>query len=388
MASLLLAVIYLAFVSLGLPDSLLGSAWPVMYVDLGAPVALQSVISTTIAVCTIISSLLTTFLVRHLGTGKTTALSVAINAVAILGFGFSNSFWQLCLFAIPYGLGAGGIDAALNNYVALHYGSRHLSWLHCCWGIGTSVSPLIMGWALAGSTSWHGGYLIVGVIQALITLAMVFSLPLWKEEKGEAQADDAEKQDEVTFGQALAMPGAKAAIVSFFSYSAFEYVTTLWSSSYLVLARGISEAQAATMASFFFLGIMAGRFVAGVLAPRIGSKNLVRIGQCILTAALVVLLVAPNEAALSAALVLLGLGCAPIYPNIVAMTPERFGEKASQTQVSLLMVGAYVGSSCVPPLCALMMAAGKAVLMPALLGLILVLMVVFAEVANRRVTCR
>ncbi|MDO4850092.1 MAG: MFS transporter [Coriobacteriia bacterium] len=396
MASLLLPVIYIAFVSLGLPDSLLGSAWPVMYTELGAPVVAQSAITTIITASTIVSSLATAPLMRRLGTGKIVAGSVAMTAAAIIGFSASSSLWQLLLLAFPYGLGAGAVDSALNNYVAIHYGERHMSWLHCCWGIGTSVSPVIMGWALAGPLSWHGGYLAVGVIQAVITAVMVFSLPLWrrtgagseaggKMTGGEKAADDGSAAPAgFTYAEVFRMPGAKSAIFSFGCYSAFEYVCGLWSASHLVMARGVAEAQAATMVSLFYMGITVGRLVSGFVSPRVGGRRLIRIGQGVVAAGLALLVFGQGEGALSAALALIGLGCAPIYPSIIALTPERFGEAASQSMVSLQMACAYVGSTFAPPLCALMVAAGGAALVPVLLAAILVVMVLLSERSNVR----
>ena len=388
MASLLLPVIYIAFISLGLPDSLLGSAWPVMYTELGAPVAAQSAITTIITACTVVSSLATAPLMRRLGTGKIVAGSVALTAAAILGFSASTSLWQLLLLALPYGLGAGSIDSALNSYVAVHYGERHMSWLHCCWGIGTSVSPVIMGWALTGPMGWHGGYLVIGIIQAVIAAVMVFSLPLWKRgaqgADAEAEPADGAASGGFTYAEVLRMPGAKSAIFSFGCYSAFEYVCGLWSASHLVLARGITEAQAATMVSFFYMGITVGRLISGFIAPRVGSRNMIRLGQGIAVVGLALLIIGRGEAALSCALALIGLGCAPIYPSIIALTPERFGEAASQSMVSLQMACAYVGSTFAPPLCALMVSAGGAALVPGLLVGVLVVMALLSERANIR----
>ena len=401
MVSLLLPVIYIAFISLGLPDSLLGSAWPVMYADLGAPVAAQSVITTIITAGTIVSSLATAPLMRRLGTGKLTAISVGMTAASILGFAASTSLWQLCLLAVPYGLGAGSVDASLNNYVALHYGERHMSWLHCCWGVGTSVSPVIMGWALAGPLSWHAGYLAVGIMQVCITALLVFSLPLWKKAgdgaekcEGAPAGDGAEKNLAApdvpaaapSYAEVLRLPGAAAAILSFGCYSGFEYVCGLWSSSHLVMARGIAEAQAATMASFFYMGITAGRFLSGIVAPHVGSKNMIRLGQAIAAVGLVVFIVGQGQAVLSVALALIGLGCAPIYPSIISLTPERFGEKASQSMVSLQMACAYAGSTIMPPLVAWLVSAGGAGFMPWLLAGVLVAMFLLAEAANAKLS--
>ena len=396
MASLLLAVIYLAFISLGLPDSLLGSAWPVMYVELGAPVGAQSFITVIITACTIVSSLATAPLMRRMGTGKLVAGSVAMTALSILGFSASSALWQLLLIAIPYGLGAGAIDSALNNYVAIHYGERHMSWLHACWGIGTSVSPLIMGWALAGPMSWHSGYLVVGIMQAVITAVLVFSLPLWKEGTGAnaasgaedaAGSDAGEKPDAaISYKDALAIPGAKTAIFSFGCYSAFEYICGLWTASHLVMARGVAESQAATMVSFFYIGITVGRLVSGFVAPRVGSKNMIRQGMVVVAAGVALLILGQGEAILSLSLALIGLGCAPIYPSIIALTPERFGEAASQSMVSLQMACAYLGSTFAPPLCAAMVAAGGAAFVPGLLLVVLAAMAVLSELANAKLS--
>lgn len=477
MASLLLAVIYLTFISLGLPDSLLGTAWPVMHVELAAPVAAQSLISIIISCCTIVSSLLTAKLVHKLGTGKLTALSVALTAGAILGFSATNAFWQLCLIAIPYGLGAGAIDSALNNYVALNYGARHMSWLHCCWGIGASVGPLVMGWALAGPLSWHGGYLGIGAMQAIITAALFLSLPLWKSTDGHAgngaaneraavqadptgtsramhagqaecanesngpkhtqtvaqqacarTADHAEyewtatepeckqanpaalghtqaeahpehkqadlakpvhKQAEahperlLTNRELLRLPGARAAIGSFGTYCALEGSIGLWIASYLTMARGLDAATAASIVSQFFLGITIGRLVSGFAAQWLTSENQIRLGQALIAGGLIGLVALNGGVAAGACTFVAGLGCAPIYPSIVALTPKRFGERASQGLVSLQMACAYAGSMLFPPVFGLIAGAGGAALIPLMAIALLGAHVVLAEHAVR-----
>ena len=395
MTSLLLPVIYLTFVSLGLPDSLLGSAWPVMYPELGAPVAAQSALSMLISACTIASSLATAKLVRRWGTGRLVAASVGLTAAAILGFSACKEFWQLVALAVPYGLGAGAIDSSLNNYVAIHYGARHMSWLHCCWGIGTSMGPVAMGWALAGPMSWHGGYLVIGIAQAAITTVLFCSLPLWKRSAGEKGADESAAggaaadgtAEKLGYGALLRLPGAGAVIASFGCYSALESSCGLWIASLLVLARGVGEAQAASMVALFYLGITAGRFLAGVVADRIAGPQMIRIGQGVIALGIAALAAGGGDTAvLSAAIALIGLGCAPIYPSIVALTPARFGEAASQGMVSLQMACAYVGSTFFPPVCALVVGAGGAALLPWLYAVVLAAMIVLAELANRR--CR
>ena len=416
MASLLLAVIYLTFISLGLPDSLLGTAWPVMHVDLAAPIAAQSLISVIISCCTIVSSLLTARLVHRLGTGKLTALSVALTAGAILGFSTTNAFWQLCLIAIPYGLGAGAIDSALNNHVALNYGARHMSWLHCCWGIGASVGPLVMGWALASPLSWHAGYLAIGFIQAAIAAVLLFSLPLWRTagtEPADGDNEDAPalasgerpRGRDALNGQALSadvtdarpsldrpltnrellkLPGAVASIGSFGFYCALEGSIGLWVASYLVMVRSIDTATAASIVAQFFMGVTIGRLVSGFAAQWLTSENQIRIGQGLIAGGLIGLLVLDGAVAAGIAILLMGLGCAPIYPNIVALTPKRFGTKASQGLVSLQMACAYAGSMLVPPIFGIAAGAGGAALIPIMIAVLLATNTALAELAIRK----
>lgn len=393
MASLLLPIIYLTFISLGLPDSLLGTAWPVMHVDLGAPVAAQSLISIIISCCTIVSSLLTARLVRRLGTGRLTALSVALTAVAILSFSATNAFWQLCLIAIPYGLGAGAIDAALNNYVALNYGARHMSWLHCCWGVGASVGPLVMGWALGGRMGWPGGYLAIGAVQVAITVVLLLSIPLWKradsadsagEGEGEGQAEDESEGSTPTNRELLNLPGARAAIGSFGTYCALEGSIGLWIASYLTMARGIDASTAASIVAQFYLGITLGRLISGFIAQWLTSENQIRLGQALVAAGLIGLIMFDGPLAAGACVLVAGLGCAPIYPSIVALTPRRFGQRASQGLVSLQMACAYAGSMLVPPIFGLVAGAGGSPLIPFMALALLATNVFLAEHAARR----
>ncbi len=259
MIHLLLAIIYLAFISLGLPDALLGSAWPSMYKEFDVPVSYSGIIFMIIALGTIISSLQSDRLTRKLGTGKVTAISVLMTAVALLGFSVSHSYIALCLWAIPYGLGAGSVDASLNNYVALHYASRHMSWLHCMWGIGASLGPYIMGYILTGGQSWNMGYRCISIIQIVLTAILIFSLPLWKKKgddgAGNPEADGGRKS--LSLREIIKIPGAKEVMVAFFCYCAIEQTANLWASSYLVLYHGLSAQTAASFASMFFIGITA-----------------------------------------------------------------------------------------------------------------------------------
>ena len=348
MYSLLLAIIYLAFISLGLPDALLGSAWPSMYVQFDVPVSYAGAISMIIAVGTVVSALMSDALTRRLGTGRVTAISVLLTAAALFGFSMSSSFWMLCLWAVPYGIGAGCVDAALNNFVALHYTSRHMSWLHCMWGIGASVGPYVMGYALSGGHGWPAGYRYIDVTPAALTEILLLSLRMWKT--GVQAAQDGEEQGERPgFRALIRTPGAKSIMLAFFCYSAIENTSGLWASSFLVLHHGISEELAARFASLFYIGITAGRALCGFITAKLSDTSMIRLGQGVLLLGAALLIVPVDEAAL-AGLVLIGLGCAPIYPSIIHSTPEHFGASRSQAMIGLEMASAYTGTTLMPPL--------------------------------------
>ena len=351
MIHLLLAVIYLSFISLGLPDSLLGAAWPSMYPGFGVPVSYSGVIFCIISVGTVISSLQSDRLTRRLGAGWVTAISVGMTAAALFGFSVSNSFWALCLWAIPYGLGAGSVDAALNNYVALHFASRHMSWLHCMWGIGASVGPYIMGAALATSAGWHMGYRIIGLIQIVLTAIILLSLPLWKTASAKEEAEQADTPAQaLTLKQIFRIPGVKAVLITFFCYCSLEQTTSLWASSYLVLAKGIAPETAAGFASLFFIGITAGRALCGFLTLKWNDTQMVRLGVGLIALGVAAMLLPLGETVTLAGLTLIGLGCAPIYPSIIHSTPAHFGADRSQAIIGVQMASAYIGNCLMPPL--------------------------------------
>lgn len=352
MTSLLLAVIYLAFIGLGLPDSLLGAAWPMIYPQFGVPVSSMGLISMIISAGTILSSLNSSRLTRALGAGKVTLLSTALTAIALLGFGMSRSLWQLCFWAVPYGLGAGSVDAALNNYVALHYASRHMSWLHCMWGVGTIIGPSLMSAALTGGHGWSGGYLLTALVQGLIVAVLLLSLPLW----GRPTSGNGSETETAALSlrEVLAIPGAKEVMLCFFGYCALESTAGLWAASYLTLARDIPAETAAGFAALFYLGITAGRAVSGWIAPHLGDDGMIRLGLWGIGLGLAALLL-PGPAVVSlAGLVIIGLGCAPIYPSIIHSTPAHFGAHRSQAVIGVQMASAYVGSMAMPPLFGLM----------------------------------
>lgn len=359
MYGFLLAIIYVAFVSLGLPDSLLGSGWPVMHQDMGVPTAYAGIVSTIIAGGTIVSSLLSERLTRIAGTGLLTAISVAMTAAALFGFSASSEFWMLLLWAIPYGLGAGAVDAALNNYVALHYSSRHMSWLHGCWGIGASLSPFIMGFALARNMGWSSGYIIVGSIQAVLTVALFASVPLWrkvhpatsmKQDEGNADAP-AENDRPLSLRTALKIPGVPLMLAAFFAYCGVEGICALWTATYFVDQRGVSPAAAATYGSLFLIGMTTGRFLSGLIADRVGDRGMIRYGTLIMIVGTALVLIPAGGVAMPLiGLSITGLGAAPIYPSIIHATPDNFGRENSHGIIGIQMAGAYLGITLMPPL--------------------------------------
>ena len=383
MVHLLLAIIYLSFISLGLPDALLGAAWPIMSQEFSVPVSYAGGISLIIAMGTVVSSLQSDRLTKWLGAGKVTAFSVALTALALFGFSVSREYWQLCLWAIPYGLGADSVDASLNNYVALHYASRHMSWLHCMWGLGASIGPYIMGLALSGGMGWNRGYGIISVIQVVLTVAIFLSLPLWKKRKDEP-AENGEKAKPLTMKQIFAIPGAKEVMLAFFCYCALEQTCILWGSSYFVLQNGLDEETAASLAALFMLGLTFGRFLNGFLTYKMNDTNLIRLGQGIIGLGVLTMLLPLGELAAMIGLSLMGLGCAPIYPCIIHSTPEHFGEENSQALIGVQMASAYVGICCMPPLFGLLANTIGVFLLPWYTGGILILMAVMCERLNHK----
>ncbi len=380
MIHLLLAIIYLAFISLGLPDGLLGAAWPSMYPQFAVPVSYAGAVSMVIALGTIVSSLMSDRITYRFGAGKVTAFSVAMTAAALFGFSTCDRYWMLILWAIPYGLGAGGVDASLNNYVALHYSSRHMSWLHCMWGVGASVGPYIMGWVLSGGQHWSGGYRIVGVLQVALTVVLFLTLGLWKDRRTEL-----ENAEPVPLTKVVQIPGAKEILVTFFCYCALEQTAALWASSYLALTKGVPAETAAFFASMFFLGITAGRALNGFLTIKFDDKTLIRMGQVVIGLGVAAMLLPLGRNAALAGLILVGLGCAPIYPCIIHSTPEHFGPEKSQALIGVQMASAYMGTLLMPPLFGLIANHVGAWVMPWYLLGILVLMALMHERMLRRV---
>lgn len=372
MIHLLLVIIYISFISLGLPDALLGAAWPNMYLDLNTSVSYAGIIFMIISAGTVVSSLLSDRLTRILGTGKLTAISVGITAAALFGFSISNSFIMLCLWAIPYGLGAGSVDASLNNYVALNYAGCHMSWLHCMWGVGATVGPYIMGYMLSGGRHWTMGYRCISILQVGLTAVLFLSLPLWKERQG---VGDAENEASLSLPDMIRIPGVKEIMVTFFCYCALEQTTGLWASSYLVLHKGIDSNTAAFFASMFFIGITVGRAINGFLAIKLNDTQLIRLGQAIVAIGILAMMFPLGNMVSLVGFVLIGLGCAPIYPCIIHSTPDNFGADKSQAVIGVQMASAYIGNIVMPPLFGVIAENISIELLPVYLLIILLLMV-------------
>ena len=348
MVNLLLPIIYLSFISLGLPDALLGAVWPVVHGQMNVPVSYMGVLVMTVSGCTVISSLLADRLTRKFGTGRVTAVSTALSAVGLLGFGISTSFWQLLLFALPYGFGAGSIDAALNHYVAVHYESRHMSWLHCMWGIGTSVGPFLMGAVLTGGLNWNMGYLLVALVQTVLAVCLFLSVPMWKKTGGASPETDPGKP--LTLKEILMIPGAREVMVSFFCYCGLELTAGQWAGSYFVMKDGVPPEEAAGLSSLFYVGITAGRAVSGFMTMKLNDTQMIRLGQGIIAAGIGMMLMPFGKYATMAGLLFVGLGCAPIYPCVIHATPAHFGPERSQALIGVEMASAYVGNCTLAPL--------------------------------------
>lgn len=385
MIYLLLAVIYLSFISLGLPDSMLGSAWPSMFVDFDVPVSFAGIVSAIIAFGTIISSLASDRITRWLGASKTTAVSALITALSLLGFAFSTEFWMICLIAIPYGLGAGSVDAALNNYVSVHFSSRHMNWLHCMWGLGAAIGPFIMGSVLTNGLEWNNGYIVVSIIQIVIASILFISLPIWKKPAKETtNVQNEQVSKPLSLKDIISLKGAKAVMITFFCYCALEVIVTLWASTYINLEKGIDAETAALWGSLYVLGITAGRAVCGFISIKLNDTQLTRLGEAIMVLGLVLMLLPLPNGFTLAGLIALGVGSAPIYPCIIHSTPARFGKDKSQALIGVQMAAAYTGTCLMPSLFGIFANYVSVALFPVFVGVLTLLMIVMFEVYNKK----
>ncbi len=348
MASILLAIIYLSFISLGIPDSLLGATWPTLYSYFNVPISYAGILQILISSCTVISSLNSDRLTKKFGTGALTNISVFITAIALFGFSISNTIFQLILWSIPFGLGAGSIDAALNNYVSLNYKSRHMSWLHSMWGIGATIGPLIMSYALTNKGGWQSGYRSVAYIQIGLTLILLATLSLWKNSDNNIKKLKKTKKA-LSLKETIKTPGAKNAMLVFFCYGSIEHTTALWAATYLVINRGINNETAASFTGIFFFGITIGRFISGFLTFKLNDNQMIKLGMFIISIGLFLLYLPINSLAYIS-LIIIGFGCSPIFPSLLHATPSTFKKEKSQAIIGLQMASAYVASSLMPPL--------------------------------------
>lgn len=379
---LLLIIIYISFISLGLPDSLLGSAWPSMYYSLNVPLHYAGFISMVIAGGTVVSSIFSERIIRRLGTGIVTAISVLMTAAALIGFSFSHVFWALCLCSIPLGLGAGSVDTALNNYVALHYKARHMSWLHCFWGIGASLGPIVISAFLINKNSWNLGYRTIGIIQFCLAVMLFASLPLWKNNNIQKTST---QHTSMKFKQLFHIVGVKHILISFFCYCTIETVTGLWGSSYLVMAKNIPPEIAAQWIALYYIGITFGRFISGFVTMKLSNRQMIRLGQAIIGGGIAVLVLPFGNSALLPGLFMIGLGCAPIFPCLLHETPQNFGGEHSQAIMGIQMASAYIGTALMPPVFRRLASHTGFNIFPIFIGIILILKIIMVEILNRKI---
>ncbi|MDR0502629.1 MAG: MFS transporter [Treponema sp.] len=379
---LLLIIIYLSFISLGLPDSLLGSAWPSMYNSLNVPLHYAGFISITISGGTVISSILSEKVIRRFGTGMVTAVSVFMTALALVGFSFSPSFIFLCLCAIPLGLGAGSVDAALNNYVALHFKARHMSWLHSFWGVGTTIGPLIMSSYLISANSWSSGYRTIGIIQFCLVAVLFASLPLWIKN---SPSINTQKNKPASYKELFSIAGVKEALTVFFLYCAIESTAGLWGASFLVTEKGIKPEIAAQWIALYYFGITSGRFISGFITIKLNNRQMVRMGQIIAGCGIVILFMPFGNKILLPGFFLIGMGFAPIFPSLIHGTPVNFGREYSQAVIGLQMAFAYIGTSIMPPLFGALASVISFKIFPVFLVIILIIKIIMFETLNKKV---
>lgn len=351
MATLLLIIIYIAFIGLGIPDSLFGTAWPAIYVSFEIPISSANYVTLLISCGTVISSALSARIINRFGTAVVTAVSTAITAAALFGFSVSGNLLWLCIFSIPMGLGAGAVDSALNNYVALHYKATHMNFLHCFYGIGVSVSPYLMSLALTNENNWRDGYRLTFYLQLAIALITIVSLPLWKKaHPASLQSNEEIHPKTLSIINMLKMPSVRAVLLIFIGSCAIECTCGTWGSTFLVNSKGMSVDHAAKIITLYYVGMALGRFLSGILAARLSSWKLIHLGQTITIFAILLLFLPLPSTIAAAGLFFIGLGNSPIFPNLIHLTPENFGKDISQSVMGMQMAASYAGIMLIPPI--------------------------------------
>jgi fucose permease len=394
--TIILVIIYLSFISLGLPDSLLGAAWPSMYLSMGVPISYAGIVSMIIAGGTIVSSLFSDKVIRRFGTGLVTSVSVLMTAGALVGFSASNEFYQLCLFAIPLGLGAGAVDAALNNFVALKYEAKHMSWLHCFWGVGAMTGPIIMSYFLERGYMFQSGYRTVAIIQFTLVAILIVTQPFWKKATSlndvksdkEKYSEKEQEQKVLSKKELLKLPGAKQALLAFFCYCSIEATTGLWGSSFVTMVHGVPAETAAKWASLFFFGITFGRFLSGFITLKLSNRQMIHLGLALIAIGIIMLMMPFGQVTSLIGFIITGIGCAPIYPSLLHETPVNFGAEYSQSIMGVQMASAYVGSTFMPPLFGVLASHIGYSIMPFFTGGIFILMSIMIKTLNKRVDAK
>lgn len=354
MATILLIIIYLAFIGLGIPDSLFGTAWPAIYAEFQLPISFASFVTVIISCGTVISSIFSARAIRQFGTNKVSAFSTLMTAAALLGFSCSGNLAAMCLFAIPLGLGAGAIDTALNNYVALHYSATHMSFLHCFYGIGVSVSPYILSMVISNAYGWRGGYQIASGLQLFIALILFFTLSIWAKAHGREYNTDTKAEKTLGFKEIAKIPGVKLMWCLFIASCAIECTCGAWGSTFLVEYKHVLPEQAAKIIMYYYIGMALGRFLSGLLATKLSCWQIIRIGQCTLGLALALLLLPMPFYITAIGLFMIGLGNGPLFPNFNYLTPQNFGEEASQSVMGTQMAASYIGIMLAPTVCGML----------------------------------
>ena len=354
MATALLIIIYIAFIGLGIPDSLFGTAWPAIYSEFELPISFGSFVTIIISCGTVLSSVISSKIISRLGTNKVSAYSTLLTALALLGFSFAPNLWVMCFWAIILGVGAGAIDVALNNYVAIHYSATHMSFLHCFYGVGVSVSPYILSLVIAGNFGWRGGYRIAFAIQLIITLLLFLSLPLWRKAHGGENESEENTHKDLSFGSVLKIPGVKMMCSLFIASCAIECTCGGWGSTFLVEYKHLPAEKAAQIIMIYYIGMTLGRFLSGVLAAKLHSWKIIKLGQIVLGLALLLLILPGGVYLCALGMFLIGLGNGPLFPNFNYLTPENFGSDISQSVIGIQMASAYIGIMLAPTLCGLL----------------------------------
>lgn len=354
MATALLIIIYIAFIGLGIPDSLFGTAWPAIYSEFELPISFGSFVTIIISCDTVLSSVISSKIISRLGTNKVSAYSTLLTALSLLGFSFAPNLWVMCFWAIILGVGAGAIDVALNNYVAIHYSATHMSFLHCFYGVGVSASPYILSLVIAGNFGWRGGYKIAFAIQLIITLLLFLSLPLWRKAHGGENESEENTHKDLSFGSVLKIPGVKMMCSLFIASCAIECTCGGWGSTFLVEYKHLPAEKAAQIIMIYYIGMTLGRFLSGVLAAKLHSWKIIKLGQIVLGLALLLLILPGGVYLCALGMFLIGLGNGPLFPNFNYLTPENFGSDISQSIIGIQMASAYIGIMVAPALCGLL----------------------------------